>query len=176
MIHLYQDSSGPPIGRARLAWVMGFSITEMVTTISVLGILAGIVIVSMTSNYEVAREIMAKQRVEMLNEGLSKFATAQREITTPARNASTSDERIVLLYLQYRNPNPAKAALNSPYMEVRYRPATSDSTQDYRIRWNGRRFELLKPGASGSGFMMVFDGSDMGTPFVYPPNFNTSGS
>lgn len=154
----------------------GFSLTEMITTVSVLGILAGIVIVSMSSNYNVAREILAKQRVEMLNEGLSKYATAQKEMIYPVFNAATADEKYVLMILQYRNPVDAKAALNSPYVEPRYRPAYSSSTLDYRIRWNGKRFELLNPGATGSGFKMVFDGSDMGTPFVYPPNFNTSGS
>lgn len=176
MIFNRQNSSASTKRSIKGASQRGFSLTEMITTVSVLGILAGIVMVSMSSNYEVAREILAKQRVEMLNEGLSKYATAQREINRLAVNAATSDERVVLLYLQYRNPVEAKAALNSPYVDPRYRPAYSSSTRDYRIRWNGKRFELLNPGANGSGIKMVFDGSDMGTPFVYPPNFNTSGS
>jgi prepilin-type N-terminal cleavage/methylation domain-containing protein len=176
MIFCRQKSSVSTKRSIKGASQRGFSLTEMITTISVLGILAGIVIVSMSSNYEVAREILAKQRVEMLNEGLSKYATAQKEITTLAINATTNDERLVLLYLQYRNPIEAKAALNSPYVEPRYRPAMSSSSSDYRIRWNCKRFEMLNPGENGSGFKMVFDGSEMGTPFVYPPNFNTSGS
>lgn len=176
MFRRLHHSSSPSNRQTALRSVLGFSLTEMVTTVSVLGILAGVVVLSMSSNYEVAREILAKQRVEMLNEGLSKFATAQREITTLALNSVTSDERLVLLYLQYRNPDPGKAALNSPYVVPEYRPAYSTSNRDYRIRWNGKRFELLKPGESGSGIKMVFDGSDMGTPFEYPPDFNTSGS
>lgn len=156
--------------------VHGFTLTEMVTTVFVLGILAGVIVVSFSSNYEITREILAKQRLEMLNEGLNKFATAQPEITTLAVNSATSDEHLVLLYLQYRNPDPDKAALNSPYVVPEYRPAFSSSNLDYRIRWNGKRFELLKPGESGSGIKMVFDGSDMGSRFEYPPNFKTSGS
>ena len=176
MIFRRHDSSAPSKHSLGSASQRGFSLTEMIATVSVLGILAGIVIVSMTSNYGVAREILAQQRVEMLNEGLSRFATAQKEMTYNHNNSATFDEKYVLMVLQYRNPNEAKAALNSPYVEPRYRPAMSSSNRDYRIRWNGKRFELLNPGENGSGFKMVFDGSDMGTPFVYPPNFNTSGS
>lgn len=154
---------------------LAFSLTEMVTTISILGILASIVVVQMSDNYSAARDILAQDRLEMLNRGLSECAASVREYVVTREDARTTDELRVLMEMQYRNPDPDKADINSPFIEPRYRPTTSSSLQDYRIRWTGRRFELLRPGTTGSGLKVVFDGSDIGEPREYPPNFNPFG-
>ena len=154
---------------------LAFSLTEMVTTVSILGILASIVVVQMSDNYSAARDILAQDRLEMLNRGLSECAASVREYVVTREDARTTDELRVLMEMQYRNPDPDKADINSPFIEPRYRPTTSSSLQDYRIRWTGRRFELLRPGTTGSGLKVVFDGSDIGEPREYPPNFNPFG-
>jgi type II secretory pathway pseudopilin PulG len=147
----------------------------MVTTISILGILASIVVLQMSDNYSTARGILAEDRLEMLNRSMSERAASVKEYVFTRVDANTTDEQLVLMDMQYRNPDPDKADINSPFIEPRYRPTTSSSVNDFRLRWTGRRFELLRPGTTGSGLKVVFDGSDIGAPRVYPPNYNSNG-
>ena len=147
----------------------------MVTTISILGILASIIVVQMSDNYNTAREILAVDRLEMLNRGMAERAASVKEYVFTRVDSNTMDEQVVLMDMQYRNPDPDKADINSPFIEPRYRPTTSSSVNDFRLRWTGRRFELLRPGTIGSGLKVVFDGSDLGEPRVYPPNYNSNG-
>ena len=107
-------------------------------------------------------------------ERLSALVSAT-EYTESAANGATWDENLLLLTLQYRNPDDDLADTNSPYIDPRYRPKTSSSSTTFRLQWNGRRFELLTPGTAGSGLLVVFDGSDYGAPRVYPQDFNTNG-
>jgi prepilin-type N-terminal cleavage/methylation domain-containing protein len=152
-----------------------FSLTEMITTISILGILASIVVLQMSDNYSTARGVLAVDRLEMLNRGMSERAASVKEYVFTRVDANTTDEQLVLMDMQYRNPDPDKAEVNSPFIEPRYRPTTSSSVNDFRLRWTGRRFELLRPGTTGSGLKVVFDGSDIGEPREYPPNYNSNG-
>lgn len=149
--------------------------SELVITISILGVLAGVVIISMQGAFGASKEALATSRVEMLNSALHTWSTANREMTFLRRDDSTSDELIVLRDLQYRNPNEALASIGSPYVPPEYNPDNSSSDQDFRIRWNGRCFELLRPGETGTGLLMVFDGSDFTEPFPFPENYQSSG-
>lgn len=158
--------------RPRMA---GFSMTEMVIAISVIGVLAGIVIPSFSGILTGSKESLANEKLEMLNQGLNSYGHAFKEYTAAANNTSASDELTVVLDLQYRNPNEARALTGSPFVRTDYRPMTSSSADDYRIVWTGFRFKLLRPGDSGTGIRVDFDGSDIGTPFVFPPNYSSSG-
>jgi len=149
--------------------------SEIVMTISILGILATIVVVELGGNYEIARTTLARERVEQLNNALNSWAMARTEMIFNRLDGSTADEMKVLRDLQYRNPDEDKADINSPYMPPEYNPKTSSSESDYRIRWNGRRYELLMPGTIGSGLKMVFDASDITEPFTFPLNYTSGG-
>lgn len=153
----------------------GFSMSEIVVTISIIAILATIVMVNMGSSFESARASLARERVEMLNNALHSWAMARNEMTFNRLDGSTADEMKVLRDLQYRHPDDDLADLNSPYIAPEYNPPTSSNTQHYRIRWNSRRYELLAPGTIGSGIQMIFDGSDMTDPFPFPPNYQSGG-
>ena len=153
----------------------GFSMTEMVIAISVIGVLAGIVIPGLTSTLSGSKETMAIEKLETLNQALNAYGHAYKEYTYTPNNSSGTDELTVLLDLQYRNPNEAKALTGSPFVRTNYRPGTSSDSSDYRIVWTGMRFKLLRPGDTGTGIKVVFDGSDTGTPFAYPPNYSSSG-
>jgi len=118
---------------------------------------------------------LAISRVEMLNSALHKWSMANREMSFIRRDETTADELIVLRDLQYRNPDENRASIGSPYIPPEYNPANSSSDKEYRIRWNGRSYELLRPGQSGTGLHMVFDGSDLTEPFQFPPNYQSSG-
>lgn len=140
---------------------LGFSVSELVITIAILGVLAGIVIVGLNGAFGASQETLAKARVEMLNSALHRWAMAYPEMYFPANEVSTNDELYVLRALQYRNPNKEKATIGSPYVQPEYNPGNSSSSEDFRIRWNGRRYELLRPGQEGTGLLMVFDASDI---------------
>ncbi|MES2595432.1 MAG: type II secretion system protein [Verrucomicrobiota bacterium] len=156
-------------------WRAGFSMSEIVVSISILGILATVVILNLGSNYESIKQTLAQEKAEMLNRGLGERAASHKEYTESAATGASWDESLLLLTLQYRDPDDSQADLNSPYIDPRYRPKTSSSTNAYRLQWNGRRFEVLRPGTTGSGLLIAFDGSDYGEPRVYPPDFTTNG-
>lgn len=149
--------------------------TEMVTTISIIGVLAAIVVVSMTGTVTGAKESVAVDRLEMLNQALNSYAQAYKEYTYAPNDGSYTDENTVINDLEYRNPDPDKALVGSPFVRPDYRPAYSGSNKDYRLMWTGVRFKLLRPGTDGYGAKVAFDGSDIGTPFAYPPNYSSSG-
>jgi len=149
--------------------------SELVITISILGVLTGVVIVSMNGAFGASQEALAISRVEMLNSALHTWSTVNREMNFIRRDETTSDELIVLRDLQYRNPDENKASIGSPFVPPEYNPENSSSDEDYRIRWNGRSYELIRPGQSGTGLKMVFDGSDLTEPFQFPPNYQSSG-
>lgn len=163
--------------KARVAQtcVKGFSMTEMIVTISVIGVLAGIAIAQIGNALESSRLAVARQKVEMLNQGLHAYASAVKALTNGdmAVRADANDEIQVLLTLEYRDPkNPVPG---SPFVDEHYRPSTSTSSDDYRIQWAGGLFRLLTPGQPGTGLKVPFDGSDLGTPFKYPDNFHSLG-
>ena len=155
--------------------VRGFSMTEMVVTISVMGVLAGIAISQISDAMKSAKVAAATQKLEMLNQALHAYASAVKSLTNGdmAVRADSNDEMQVLLTLGYRDPN--NPVPGSPFVDEHYRPKTSSNADDYRLQWAGGLFRLLLPGQTGAGLKVPFDGSDMGDPFHYPPNFHSLG-
>lgn len=152
----------------------GFSLTEVVICIAVMGGLAAVVIPTMVGIMDGSKEALANEKLEMLNKGLNSYAHSFKEYLTPPIG-SESDELKVILDLEYRNPNEDRALIGSPFIDPRYRPGHSSSTSEWRIVWTGYRFKLVRPGEVGTGLKVVFDGSDYGTPYAYPANYNSSG-
>ncbi|MDZ4406339.1 type II secretion system protein [Prosthecobacter sp.] len=153
----------------------GFSVTELVVTISIMGVLAGITVGSFNQFLGGAKDALAEARQEMLNQALHRFAQQNYEMLFNAMDSATADEMVILRTLQYRDTNLGRAKIGSPYMDPRYNPLSSSSTTLYRLRWTGRMYELLKPGQSGTGLLMNFEGTDFTTAFVFPPNFQMAG-
>jgi prepilin-type N-terminal cleavage/methylation domain-containing protein len=153
----------------------GFSMSEMVIVISILGVLAGVALISMTGAYGAAEDTLAANRLETLNRALYQFSQQNYELVFNPRAESATDEMFVLRTLEYRNPDTNKAKIGSPYVTPCYNPTTSSVPEDFRIRWNGRMFELLRPGQSGTGLKVTFDGSDLTEAFSFPPNFQMAG-
>lgn len=150
----------------------GFSMTEVIATIAIMGVLAGICIAGMTGVLKGSKSALAEAKLEMLNKGLDAFAYSNLELTFNVLAGSTGDEFAVLRFLQYRDANENRATVGSPYVRPDYNPASSSSPDDYRIIWKGSRYALLRPGTNGAGMKVVFDGSDYTVPFVFPPGFS----
>jgi prepilin-type N-terminal cleavage/methylation domain-containing protein len=159
----------------RLAGAGGFSMTELVIVLSILGVLATISMNSYSHLLSGSKDAVAAERLEMLNRALHTFAQQNYEMIFSRMDGGGADEMVILRTLQYRNPDIDRATLGSPYMDPRYNPTISTKSDDYRMRWTGRSYELLKPGRSGSGILMNFEGTDFTTSFVFPPNFKMAG-
>jgi len=169
MALFFQQSPGMT-RRHQRAWSYGFSLTEMIATISMLGVLAGIVILTLNGTFAASKEALAVNRLETLNRALDAYMTVVYEAVYLPNNGSTTDESVVVAALRFRNPNENLAALGSPFIDPQYNPKPSTSAAHYRLRWMGRRFELLRPGQPGSGLRIPFDGSDVGgNPSVVNP-------
>lgn len=153
----------------------GFSMTELVIVISILGVLATIAVSTYPSLLESSKVAIASERVECLNRALHTFAQQNYEMVFNRMDSSGADEMVVLRTIQYRNADIDRAKVGSPYFDPRYNPVVSSNATDYRIRWFGRGYELLAPGSSGTGIKMNFDGTDFTTAFVFPPNFQMAG-
>lgn len=153
----------------------GFSMTELVVSISILGVLAGISVGSFSQFLGGAKEALAAERQEMMNQALHRFAQQNYEMLLNAMDGSTADEMVVLRTLQFRDSDPDRAKFGSPYLDPRYNPQSSNAADQYRLRWTGRMYELLKPGRNGAGLLMNFEGTDFTAAFAFPPNFQMAG-
>ncbi len=159
----------------RRGWESGFSMTEMVMVICILGVLAGITVLSFGGFLEGAKDAVAAERQETLNQAVHRFAQQNYELLFNASAGSISDELVILRTLQYRDSNANRRKAGSPYYDPRYNPVASSDAALHRLRWSGTQFELLKPGKSGTGILMDFEGTDFTTAFAFPPNFKTAG-
>jgi prepilin-type N-terminal cleavage/methylation domain-containing protein len=152
----------------------GYSLAEMIWVVALIGVLASLAIPQFGSGMDAAKLAAARQKVEMLNEGLSKFAHAAGYQISRTPMSSGADEILVVRDLQSRSEE--HTIIGSPFVDPTYNPASSSSTSDYRILWTSNfTFKLLLPGQSGTGLKIPFDGSDIGPPWVTPAGYNPGG-
>lgn len=153
----------------------GYSVTELVIVMSIIGVLCGIAVGSFNHFLGGAKDALAAERQEFLNQALHRFAQQNYELVFGAMESSSGDEMAVLRTMQYRNPDEDRAKIGSPYVDPCYNPVSSSSTSTYRLRWTGRMYELLVPGDTGTGILINFEGTDFTTPFAFPPSFQMAG-
>jgi type II secretory pathway pseudopilin PulG len=149
--------------------------TEMIVVISGIGILAGIVLPQMGNLLTGSRDVVARDKLEMLNQAVKNHQHASPdnlENLLPTANDPRDEQRIVR-QLQFRPDN--KTSVGAPYVATNYRPSVSSSAEDYRMEWTGTAFKLLVPGQTGAGIKVVFDGSDIGAHVTFPPSYKWSG-
>ncbi len=179
-MHLLRDKASrapaatPPRPLGRWGWC-GFSMTELVIVISIMGVLATIAVGTFNQFLGGGKEALARERLENLNQALHRYAQVDKEVLETKLPSSAADETMVLRKLQFRNPNEDLARVGSPYFDPCYNPVASSADTTYRLRWTGRLYELLRPGTPGTGLLMNFEGTDFTTPFVFPPDFDTDG-
>lgn len=145
---------------------------EMVTIVSIIGVIAAIAIPSMSEMSAGSKTILATNRQELLNTALNQMAMCGRHVSNSPQLTSTTDEQLIVMTLQMRDPN----IVGSPFVVPNYLPKGSSDPSTYRLRFTGQRFELIVPPQAGSGLKIEFDGSDMGPARVFPPNFRPFGS
>lgn len=173
-MHLTFCTTQPMAPLLKRRWLgCGYSMSELVIVISIMGVISTIGVSGMRHFLDGAKIATAQERQERLNQAVRNFNASNYELTFTPNPGSTVDERTMLLSLQYRNPDAP--AFGAPYFDPRYQPKESSDSKEYRLRWAGQLFELLKPGTSGTGFLIDFQGRDFTTPVSFPPNFKPGG-
>lgn len=154
-----------------------FSLVEVLATIAVIGIVAAIAVPSVGKVVEGSRRGVAGNIIETLNKATREFSHSQWDLRSVPVPATGGDELLILRTLQWRDPNPSgELNVPGPFMRTDWNPSTSTSDQDYRAEWTGGSWRLLEPGSGGAGLKIIFDGSDLGTPYVHSPGFTPVGS
>ena len=162
----------PPLARASQQR-RGFSLTEVIVVVAVIGIIAMIAIPRFANLTPSAKAVIATNAMETLNTAVHRFNMSNYELLFNAVAPSGQDEMLILRTIQYRNPDNPKPG--SPYMRNDWNPAISSSSDDYRLMWTGSLYKMVPPGEVGTGLKVMFDASDLGTAFVFPPNFTMAG-
>lgn len=151
----------------------GISLTEILVVIAIIGVLAMVAIPYFSDLTRSSQTTVARNALETLNTAVHKFNMTNYELLFTGVAPSGQDEMLILRTMQYRDPaNPKPGA---PYVRNDWNPAISSNQTDFRLMWTGTLYKLLPPGTSGTGLKVVFDGSDLGTPFEFPPNFTMAG-
>ena len=150
----------------------GFSLVEILVVIGILAILAGVLIPTITRVLPSARETISRANLEELNQAVLRFHQANWELVLEADDDSNDDEVAIVRSLQYRGANPAPG---SPYLDPTMTIESSDDETTFRASWNGRVFQMLEPGTSGSGLDLARMHSS-GTAFAFNENYQPVGA
>jgi prepilin-type N-terminal cleavage/methylation domain-containing protein len=153
-----------------------FTLAEILVTVAIIGLISAVAIPIYSNIQKGSEESVAADHVEALNRAVASFTQACWKLPTAPDPSSTADEFAVVRSLQYKFPANSRKP-GSPFFDQRYNPATSSSSGELRIRWNGRTFELLKAGTSGTGLKFTAGGGDYGTaPFGFPTDYKPQGA
>lgn len=155
------------------------SLVEMIIVIAVIGILSAIAVPNIGNIVKGSKSGVAESVVQTLNKATREFGHSQWDLRTNPIAASGGDELLLLRTLQWRESDAsAGGELNpkGPFMRTDWNPAISTSDEDYRAEWTGSAWKLVEPGTAGAGLKIIFDGSDLGTPYVHAADFAPAGS
>jgi prepilin-type N-terminal cleavage/methylation domain-containing protein len=128
-----------------------FSLPEMLVTVAVIGILAGIAVPVVSNLVPSSRLETARRNLNLLNGAVVAFNQASHELSLEASGDST-DALAIIRSLQYAAPSGSvNFTPGAPFFDPLAAVEVTSSDDSYRARWNGRVFVLLEPGVAGSG-------------------------
>ena len=130
-------------------FLSAFSLPELLIVIATIGILAAIGIQSYRGIHAATRESVARDNLALLNRAVLHYGQTVSDVTVTPTSGSAADELAILSTLKTRDP----AIPGSPYLEINFRDTVASGSDTYRIQWNGRAFELLMPGTTGTGLL-----------------------
>ena len=157
-------------GKVRSPSNAGLSLVEIMVVIGVMGVMATVGVSAFQNIQEKSKEQIARSVVEKLNKAVHDYNHAYKPIDSPLVLNSAGDAKLVLMSLQYRErDNPA---VGEPFMRPDWKPTLTSDTTEYRYIWRGRNWDLLKPGETGAGLKVQFDGTDIGDMVTFPPGYS----
>ncbi len=153
-----------------------FSLVEMVTVVAILGILASIAIPVYSRVAVGAKDEIAAQMVTSLNKAVGIYNMSLSTINIAANANDGADEKSILEALSSKDmavvcaistsgaPTAGGGVFSSsagiPFLRGTSNQcvltSSSNLSSDYRVRWNGRYFELLRRGVAGTGLRIKF--------------------
>ncbi|MEM0897545.1 MAG: hypothetical protein AAGJ79_11750 [Verrucomicrobiota bacterium] len=141
---------------------------EALLVVSILGILVGISIYSVSNSLSGSESAVASDLEGKLNVALKAHGQVNYEFNLAGDDNATTDEFAILRSLQWRD----ETVPGSPFFTPFYNPTASNDSDDYRLRWNGSNFILVAPGEAGSGLKVDLTGSDQGTEYAFPGGYS----
>lgn len=133
---------------------LALSLVELLISVGVIAILAAIAFQVYSGTTRGAAASVAWRNLNYLNGAVVAFNNGSGWSLPPTAQA-------VFTNLQATDPD----AKGSPYLPVSLQCAITSSTDKYRAVWNGTFFQMLNPGASGTGIDLLALGSSLaGTP------------
>ncbi|MCP4849241.1 MAG: prepilin-type N-terminal cleavage/methylation domain-containing protein [Verrucomicrobiaceae bacterium] len=147
----------------------GFSLVEVIVTVTVLVVITSIAIKYFGGTLDASRSVVAEDVMTVINNGLKKHSQINYEFNLSADHEGTDDEIAILRSLQWRDP--VNLVPGAPFIPGNWQPVPSSDIKEYRLRWNGKVFNVIEPGASGSGIKVQFDASDYGLNYTFPDDF-----
>lgn len=155
----------------------GFSMTEMLAVVAIIGVLSHIAITSYKNLGSKSKDILHGNFVSDLNTSLRNFEQQNWSMEVTADDASTDDEFAVLRTLQWKDPTPGPNGLASdlgaPYYRQDWNPVESSDEDEFRIRWKAGAFQMLSPGDEGMG--LRYSQADFTTNYAFPADFEPAG-
>jgi prepilin-type N-terminal cleavage/methylation domain-containing protein len=134
--------------RAPRQTAAGFSMTEMLVSIAIVGVLASIAIASISHTNAAARGEAANNVATSINRAVTAYRQCGSEITISANAGASADEQSVMSLLTTHDAG----VFGSPFLRGGNWPATgSNDPATYRLLWNGQFFEVLPAGTAGTG-------------------------
>ena len=147
----------------------GFSLVEIIMTVAILAIISSVAIKYFGGTLDASRSVVAEDVMTALNNGLKKHSQVNYEFNLPADDGGVEDEVAILRSLQWLDPD--NLVPGAPFIPGNWNPVESSDTREHRLRWNGKMFHVLEPGAAGSGIKVEFDASDYSLNYTFPDDF-----
>ena len=147
----------------------GFSLVEVIVTVAVLVVISSLAIKYFGGTLDASRSVVAEDVMTVINNGLKKHSQMNYAFNLPADHGGVDDEIAILRSLQWRDP--VDLVPGAPFIPGNWHPVESYDIEEYRLRWNGKLFNVLEPGTSGSGIKVQFDASDYSLNYTFPDDF-----
>ena len=130
---------------------------ELLIVIGVIAILSAIVLPVYSGLTSSTTASVARRNLNLLNGAVVAINNAKSQLEVTA-TADGADEQAIFAQLQATDPD----AKGSPYLPAHLKGTTTSSTNKYRAVWNGTFFQILNPGAAGTGIDLLALGSSLG--------------
>lgn len=168
----------PPAIRKRAASVTGraaMTLVELLVTITILAVLTAIAMPIYSNIHKASERALANDHIEALNRGVNSYSQNCWKFPTAPDASSSADELAVVRSLQFQFP-ASMLKPGSPYFDPRYDPPASADETHVRIQWNGKSFELIETGTSGTGLRFNSSENYFREPYSFPSGYKPEGA